>query len=267
MTNKAIIAKVTEVVAIPGADRIQAAKVLGEQVIVSNDVKVGDIGVLFPTGVVLSQEYASENNLFRESSWNKDSTKNGFFDQPPKVRAQTFLKVKSEGYFATVASLAFTGADLTGLKVGDSFDSLDGVEICKKWVNTTKQAKAGKSKARKQSTTPFFEKHVDSEQFRHFASTIPVGALLSFHAKVHGTSQRVTNTAVEKPITGWWNKLKARLQGNTYMIERKWEVVVGTRNVVLDTPGKDGYHGKEAFRFEVADMLKPYLEKRYDCVW
>lgn len=264
MGNKAIIAQVTEVHEIPGADRIHLARVLGESVVVSKDVGVGFIGVLFPVGVALSKEYAKKNNLFRHASMNEDQTKTGFFEESCRVRAQPFLKVKSEGYFATLESLVYTGVDLKLLKLGETFDVLNGQQICTKYISKETReriAKQGVAKPKKKVETPFFDKHVDSEQFRHFAERIPTGALLSFHAKVHGTSARVSHTLVEKPITGFWNKMKAHLSGNRELVDRKWDIVVGTRNVVLDNPEKEGFHGKEAYRFEVAEMLRPYLEK------
>lgn len=40
----------------------------------------------------------------------------------------------------------------------------------------------------------------------------------------------------------------------------KYKLVVGTRNVVLDSPEKEGFHGTEAYRFEVAEQISPHME-------
>lgn len=267
MTNKAIVAKIDAVEAIPGADRIHLAKVLGESVVVSKEWGVGYVGVLFPVGVALDPEYASQNNLFRHAAMNADISKTGFFEESARVRAQPFLGVKSEGYFASLESLSYTGIlhDLSmPLELGYTFDTLNGKRICYKYISpetAQKKGQQGPVKQKKATETPFFEKHVDSEQFRHFAERIPVGALLSFHAKVHGTSARVSHTLVEKEIKGFLPRIKNALFGDKTGREQKWDIVVGTRNVVLDNPEKEGFHGKEGYRFEVAEMLKPYLDK------
>ncbi len=127
--HKAFIAKIDKVQDIPNADRIHIAYVLGESVVVSKDWGVGKVGVFFQEGLQLSEEFCSENNLFRHSNKNKDNTKKGFFDDNRRVRAQPFLKQKSEGFFTTVESLSYTGVDLDSFKVSDSFDKLEGKEI------------------------------------------------------------------------------------------------------------------------------------------
>lgn len=259
--HKAIVAKVTEVQEIPGAEKIQVAIVLGERVIVSKDVGVGYVGVLFPVGLQLSHEFCHENNLYRHSSQNKDTTKAGFFEDSRRVRAQPFLGVRSEGYFTDIKSLEYATISGKVYDVGFTFDELNGIKICEKYISqATKEAiaKANRPKAAKKTLAPYFEKHVDSEQFKHNAHLIPVGALLSFHAKVHGTSHRCayTKVAVELPKWKQWvNKILPVFP------TEKWDYVTGTRNVVLTTPEKEGFHGSEAFRFEVTEMLKPHMKK------
>lgn len=263
MTNQAIVAKIDSIIEIPGADKIQVAKVLGESVVVSKDWGVGMIGVLFPVGVELSEDYTKNNNLNRNSDLNIDKTKKGFFEESRRVRCQPFLKVKSEGFFAQLDSLKYTGVDITTLKAGETFDTINGQIVCKKYISPESARKTGnanQAKQAKKNFAPYFEKHSDSEQFRHFARNIPEGALLSFHAKVHGTSARITNTIVQKEETRKWKKLWNKLTKKSNITEN-WEIVVGTRNVVLQTPEKEGFHGSEGFRFQVAKELEAYLEK------
>lgn len=57
MAHKAIIAKISAVEEIPGADKIHLATVLGEKVVVSKEWGVDHIGVFFPVDVQLSEEY------------------------------------------------------------------------------------------------------------------------------------------------------------------------------------------------------------------
>lgn len=259
--SKAIIAAVTNTVAIPGADKIHVAIVLGEQVIVSKDVGIGYIGILFPADTQLSEEYCFENNLNRHARLNKNPEKTGFFEASRRVRVQPFLKVKSTAYFADMASIAYAnGYKEIGLALGHTFDEIGGNKICNKYVSeaTRKSINAqNRPKMAKATLAPYFEKHVDSAQFKHSVAMIPKGALLSFHAKIHGTSHRSGLTKVVVELSKWKrlvNKLAPMFP------TEKWEHVVGTRNVVL-TAKKDGFHGSEQFRFDVMESLKPYMDK------
>lgn len=258
--HTAYIAKIDAVREIPGANAVQTAVVLGEDVVVSKDWAVGFVGVFFPVDLQLSKAYASANNLYRKAELNADSTaKPGFFDENGRVRAQPFLKVKSVGFFAKLDSLAFTGADVSKLKVGESFTELNGVELCSKYISpeARKAMASNGGKARKADLFPDFAKHVDSEQFRHLANTIEAGSVLSFHAKVHGTSFRVGRLPKVQQLSGFQKFVNRffKLYPETVMDD-----VIGSRNVVLADPNAEGYHGSEAFRYEVAEAIKPYIK-------
>lgn len=210
MAHKCIVAKVSEVVEIPGADRIHVAKVLGEDCIVSKEVGVGFEGLLFPADLQLSEEFCHENNLNRSSDLNKDKEKKGFFEKSRRVRVQPFLKVKSTAFFCGKESVAFTGTNLDELKLGVQFDELNGKKICQKYVSEeTKVAKGNKqTQQAKKNYAPLFDKHVDSEQFKHYAHTIPKGALLSFHSKKHGCFKGDTRVRMYDGTTQAINKIK-----------------------------------------------------------
>lgn len=266
--HKAIVAVVTEVIAIPGADKIHVAKVLGEQVIVGKDVGVGYVGVLFPVDLQLSVQYCHENNLFRKAELNKDTTKTGFFEESRRVRAQPFLKVRSEGYFASVDSLYYTLVKAGGeeLMLGKTFDTLNSFPICEKYISQATReliSKQGQPKQAKKNFAMYFEKHQDSAQFKHSVHMIPVGSLLSFHSKKHGTSfrQAYTKLSIELPK---WRQLINKIRPE-FFPTWQWGHVVGTRNVVLTSSEKEGWHGSEQFRFDVAKEIASHLEKGMQC--
>jgi hypothetical protein len=263
MSNyQAIIAKIDQVIEIPGADNIHIAKVLGECVIVSKTWQVGMLGVFFPAGTQLSVEYAAYNNLYRDKENNRDKEKAGFFDNNRRVRAQPFMKVKSEGFFADLNSLEFAG-DVSTLKQGNTFEEFNGKKIATKFINekTRQQAsnKAGQpGKARKKISTPLFVEHTDTGQIRHNMHRIEPGDLISIQTKKHGTSVRYTHTKVYTELPKW-KKFVNRFV--PIFPEFVWDYVVGTRRVVLNTPTKEGFHGSEAYRFEWLEKLKPYMAK------
>lgn len=205
-----------------------------------------------------------ENNLHRDSTLNKDNTLKGFFESNRRVRAQPFLGVRSSGYFASIESLEFTtGHKTVCVNLGQEFDELNGHKICQKYFSEqTKVAKvSGAAKQAKKDYAPLFEKHVDSEQFKHYAEKIPAGALLHFHAKVHGTSARMGFLPVLQELPKWKQLVNRICRTSVFKDKYEYGYVVGTRNVVLKDSKKEGFHGSEQFRYDVLEMVKPFLEK------
>jgi len=260
MTNQAIIAKVTEVIEIPGANNVHVAVVLGEMCVTSKNVQRGDVGVLFPEGLQLSEEYVRENNLSRKKENNKNPEKTGFFEENRRVRAQPFLKVRSTALFMSLESVEYAVGSGAVMSVGTQFDELEGKKICQKYMNerTRKAASQGQGKAQKKNATPAFLEHVETQQFKHVASTIRPGSLMYFHAKKHGTSGRTAHTRIIKSLP-FWKRMINKIA--PVFAEYEWGIVTGTRRVVLKTPEAEGFHGSEAFRYEISQKLAPVLPK------
>lgn len=271
---EAIIAKIDKVEEIPGANSIQIGwGVLGEVVVVSKSNAVGDVGIFFPCDLQLSPDYCKYNNLYRDKEKNVNPEAKGFFDDNRKVRAQKFMKVKSDGYFAPLESLQYTGICLDPLRevlpLGRKFNELklhpnsSPVQICCKYVspvNLMKSVQGTGKKGKVKPQAPLFREHTDTDQFKYNLHKIPVGALLSFHAKVHGTSARYGHTIVRRPPVTLMQRLLDKV--GLYNGEN-WEFVAGTRRVLLQNEHRDklGYNGPEAFRFKILDHLKPHLSK------
>lgn len=269
MSHKIIVARISAITSIAGADKIVAASVLGETVVVGKDSSVGDIGLFFPVDLQLSEQFCRENNLFRKAGQNADKTKTGFFDENRRVRAQPFLKVKSSGLFMPLSSIDYTGYCSADFIEGQAFDELNGVKLVQKYISKASKEKgeSNKIKTAKKDYAPFFAKHVDSEQFRHYADKIKAGSLVHIHAKVHGTSARMGFLPVMQELPKWKAKLNKWIghitKKKTFHEEYVYDYVVGTRNVVLKTGDetKVGFHGPESYRFDAFEQVKPFLEK------
>ena len=131
----AVIAKVDNIVALDNCSNVQAAIILGNQVIVSKDVQKDTIGIYFPLECALSKEYMKNNNLHRDSTLNLDTTQKRYFETNGRVRCQKFRGNKSEGLFMPLDSLSFLLSDkISELQLRDEFDKIEGVNICKKYV-------------------------------------------------------------------------------------------------------------------------------------
>ena len=135
MTYKAIICEI-KTRPHPNADKLQLADANGFQVVVGLDNYDGQLGIFFPTDGQLSEEYCKEHDLVGYSEQLEDGTKvkrGGYFPASRRVRAQRFRGERSDGYWAPIDTLEFTGFDVASLVVGDQIDSLNGVPLCNKY--------------------------------------------------------------------------------------------------------------------------------------
>lgn len=255
---KAVITKLTNVRPHGNADRLQLATVLGNQVVVGLDNYEGQLGIFFPTDGQLSEEYANANDLVGYTDEN-GIRQGGFFCSKRRVRSQKFRGEKSDGYWAPLSSLAFTGAHLDILEDGYELDELNSVRLCNKYyTQATKQAQ-GQRRSFARGETPMFRKHPDTSQFRYAAERIPEGAILTFTEKEHGTSGRFGLVRDPNKIPGKVKRFLARLF--RIPIETgEWVEMMGTRNVIVENAA-GGYYGDNLFRYEAVAPLRGQLRK------
>lgn len=226
--HEAIVAELTNVREHTNADRLRLATVAGHQIVVGIDNHDGQVGVFFYAELQLSEEYCAANDLIGYTDPETGEKKGGFFSKNRRVRAQKLRGEKSEGYWAPLSSLAFTGQDLTKLKVGDKFKELNGVPICDKYFTpATLKAIANRAANRANS---LFKKHTETRKLQYEIDRIPHGSIIYLSEKIHGTSGRFGYVLDEKPVK------QSRLQK---LFKRKPKVTVeydhliGTRNVIL----------------------------------
>lgn len=238
----------------PNADRLALGTVAGYQVVVGKDTPNGSLGLFFTSDLQLSEEYATANDLVRR----KDADGNaagGFFDPNRKVRAQRFRGERSDGYFASLDSLSFIeGFNPTTLTPGTLITEINGVPICKKYVNPHTARRLANQQSRKQPKGhPWFLEHVDTQQFGYNYDKIPSGSLVSLTLKVHGTSQR-SAAFIETPKPTFFQRLFRR----TPAPQRR--EMIGTRRVVLqDTISDNDFYGDDAFRRTAHDSFASRL--------
>lgn len=270
MSNyNAIIAKITAVVPIKNSDFIQSAFVLGESVIVNISHKVGDVGVFFPVGSALSPEMCRENNLFRDASMNLNPEASGFLEKNGRITAMKMRGAMSCGLFLPLESLNWAGNYPT--KLGENFGEIGKNKICSRYNPPPKQQSQGGGKASTKGKTtpkfiaPYFDKHIDTSQFKYNASSIQKGSVLYFHAKFHGTSARQQLGKVERKNSNWKNMINNityKLLGKNVLTRvSDYEMIIGSRNVLINDKNNNGYYGTNEFRVRAAEMITPHLRK------
>ena len=93
----AIVVEIKTIIPLENCTNVQGAIIMGNQVVVSKDIKVGDIGLYFPLECQLSKEYLSNNNLYNKPELNVDNTKKGYFDENGRIRWLFIRNRRSKG--------------------------------------------------------------------------------------------------------------------------------------------------------------------------
>ena len=241
-TNNCIITTLCNVRAHPNADRLKLATVLGTQVIVGLDAKDGDLVLYFDSNLRLSHNYLHYNNLYSSPEMNNDTNVKGYFGKNGRVRAQKFRGEISNGYVADLSSIdCVPGTKITVFEVGDEFTSVDGVEICSKYIVPTKSRQGQPRKP----ISKMFHKHWDTKQLMRESQLIPPNAKCYIEEKIHGTSGRTGNVLCDTNRP-WWK---------FWLPKEEWRVVSGTRRV-----DNIDFHMPQE-RKEIHDKIAPHLHK------
>lgn len=261
----------------PNADRLQLLEVFGTETCVPLDVKMGDIGIYFPTDLQLSEEFCVANDLLEKKDEN--GNKIGGYLHPTKrnVKCIRLRGEKSDGTYLPITCLDYL--NLTEMpKVGDTIDVLDGHEICQKYIPAVPAKPAGngsvKTGKRKTPIAPLFAEHVDTEQLPYNLDAFKPGDYVEITLKMHGTSGRTAHlpkhvgykdsfgTKAGNAIKKILNKLT-----NSHYEEHhdepiyEYGYVSGTRRVVLNDFNGPAYYASNDFREPHAKAFEGKLYK------
>lgn len=264
MSYKAYVVEIKELRKHSNADRLQIATVFGNDVIVGLDIKVGDKMIYFPTDGQLNYEFALENNLLRETLGGEKRI--GYLDPHKRnIKALRLRGEKSDGILTRYESLYKVLSEKwvnNNVKVGDSFDALKGVVICEKYIPKKDVVKnnitpTSKGKVRAKDVFPLFQRHTDTKQLMYNLESFREGDLVTITLKMHGTSQR-TSFTVKHREDSTLEKVSKKLFGLSK--PKTWELITGTRRVVLDSYD-GGYYGDNSFRKNHHERFEGKLNK------
>lgn len=201
----ATIIAVRSVVDLPKSDRIVGVPVFGFQAITGKGIEVGDLRVLFTAETQLSTEYAKFNNLHRHSDRNADPSVEGYLEDTRRVKALRLRGNVSNALLMPLSSLAFTGFDVTQLKAGDVFDTLNGVEVCRKYEIIRRGQRGlgvGRQTPKSQQRVDdlMFPKHFDTAQYMRNSHLVDGNDYVYVTQKLHGTSVRIGHIPVKRKL-------------------------------------------------------------------
>lgn len=288
----AVVVEIKTLLPLNNCNNVQAAIIMGNQVIVSKEVKIGDIGLYFPLETQLSEIYLKNNNLYRKPELNLDSLQKGYFEENGRIRCVKFRGHKSEGLFMPIQSLSFInlpGSRLsnsitsfkigndnififgtTELKINDVFDEFEGVEICRKYV-VKHNITHGVSEGKKSKSFKQFENKLVENQFRFHQDTsmlfrnldrINPNSLIQISFKIHGTSFISSKILCLKPLK-WYEKLLKKLGIN--IVDTHYDYVFSSRKVIKNkelNPNKQDYYSEDIWKIaheEVKEFLQDGL--------
>ena len=236
----------------PNADRLVLATCFGNTVCIAKDKYVeGEIGVYFETDLQLSMEFCEKNGLLAVYE-NGVNISGGYMD--PNKRNVRTIKLRgepSDGLFLPLACLEYTGVNMDELTVGTQIDTVNGHEICRKYIPRSNHPRtsaggAGKRVKRraKRSIAPQFFEHKDTEQLRYYLMNFKSGDHIEITRKLHGTSGRTAHVKVFKGMKRTFLDFILRREGTPIY---DWGYVSGTRRTVLDNYD-GGFYGNDSFR-------------------
>lgn len=234
MTGEAIFVRLKNIKPIEGADNIVQANVFGETVIVTKDYIERTPGVLFDCETQLSDEFCSNNNLYRDSKKNVNTEQTGYFEDNRRVRPIKLKGVKCSGFFAPLWYLDYAHKDPYSIfEEGKQFTSIAGSEICKKYEVPVKYSMGKQSKI-SYNITPTFREHFDTDHLMRHLSDIKPHDSIIITEKLHGTSGRASNTLIRKKR--WYDNILRKF-GIT--VGNEYKFAVGSRRVVKSIGGNE----------------------------
>lgn len=238
-----VIVQIPAINQLEGCDNIVGAPVIGYQAIVSKDTQVGDIGVVFTAETQLSEEFARVNNLHAHTHLNADPEAKGYLGDNRRVRAIKLRGHRSDALFLPLNALVYTGIDIDDLKVGDTFDTLNGHEICRKYVLPVKAGARPRIEKNKRTFTrvdsKYIPEHFSTDNYYRNADNIPADAYVVVTQKAHGSSLRTGHTIVARRLT-WRDRLARKLGVKVATTEHDY--VYASRRVIKDANADQSHY-------------------------
>lgn len=244
----AVVVRVPAVVDLPGLDNLRGVPIFGYQALVQKHVQAGDLMLLFPAEVQLSEAYVRANNMYRHAELNADPSAKGYIEDNRRVKALKMRGHRSDALLMPLSSLGLADHQLgLWLSEGSTFDTIDGQEICRKYVpKGVKEPRPGGLQAPKAQPVDkrVFPEHVDTDNFwRNIHKIRNHAGPMVITQKLHGTSGRWGRVPVARKLS-WLERLAKRL--GVRVQEQEFKLVSGSRKVIKGVvEGQNHFYGTD----------------------
>ena len=235
------VIKLPNKIPIKGLDNLVEVVHQGNSCLVGKDSNPDELYLFFPVECQISHEFLSNNNLYRHSEKNKDTTKSGFFEDSGRVKAIKFKGIISSGFIIPLSSL-LSLLDIHKFKVGDEFNTINGNTLCKKYKKPTNTPGAPGSKQYKSRLideivdSKMAPEHLDTSHLMKNIHKLSLTDTIAVTYKLHGTSARYYNTLVKRKLSLLERVSKlfgAKIQ------EYEYKFVCASRRVIKSVNGKE----------------------------
>ena len=229
----------------PNADKLWIVTVNFNNVITGVEPNIGDLHVYFPVLSVLNKDFIREINGYSSSTLNANPEIKGFFSDNPRVRPIKLRGEKSEGYLHPVEDVE-KFFNYSKLSEGNEFTTINGVDVCKKFVvrNTpgTPSEKGEKKQKKSRLVDGMFILHNDTSNLRKNIHKINPDDLIEISYKKHGTSVVIGNVPVKRELK-WWENLAKKV--GIPVTETEYDVIVSSRKVIKNASSNAGFYNED----------------------
>lgn len=203
------VVQIGETYPLKDCDNVVGTKFFTNQVVVPKDTPKGEVGVYFPAGCKLSDDFIKYNNLSRYPELNVDGEKKGYFEKNNRVKAVLFRKHESNGFYMPLRCLEYLLlSNVQDLKVGDRFNEINDIEVVTKYLPTKgKASNAASSLEMLGVVDGEFELHRDTKHFAQNVGALTLESEISVTLKMHGISAVVSKALANKKLS-IWEKIK-----------------------------------------------------------
>lgn len=226
-----------------GLDNLVALDVDGYQALVSKDITAGTRLVMFPAESQLSESFARARNLYSAPERNADPEAKGYLANNRRVRA-----IRLRGNISSALVLKVP-AEWGDVPVGTLLDTVDGVEVSRKFVAPVKQAGSipGTTPKWRRVDRAFLPEHIDTLNYwRYVDQVFEPSDYVVVTQKTHGTSVRIGRVPVKvKPS---WRTRLAKWMGLPVK-EFESDIIGGSRKVIKDpaVTGQNHFYSRDVW--------------------
>jgi len=268
------VIKLPKKVEIQGLDNLVSVNYQGNSCLIGKNANEEELYLFFPAECELNHEFLKANNLYRHTHLNLDASKKGFFEDNRRVKAIKFKGVISSGFIIPLSSLNYLYVQSTTswnksiipiLNIGDEFNIIAGIEICKKFVRQLPKVKGisnPKTKVLDEIVdSKFVPEHPDTTHLLKSVHKLNINDYIAVTYKLHGTSARYYNTLVKRKLS-----IKDRIAKflGIKIQEELYEYICASRRVVKscgfeELPNKNHYFKSGDLWSEIG---KKYFENK-----
>lgn len=265
------LVRIKEIKDHPNADRLKLTIINFAEVIIGDDVQVGDLMVFFPLESQINVDFLSDTSQFSSELLNKDATKKGYFDKNGRVRAVKLRGVWSNGILMPVSTVEDFFGKLD-CDENEEFDTINDLLCCKKYqipVKGENTARVGKKPKESRLVEGQVKLHVDTGRLDKNLFQLNYEDYISITYKLHGTSWWCSHVPVKRKLNVI-EKILKKIGVN--ITETEYDYVYGSRKVVkngfADKKCNDFYDGDiwSGIKNEMVDKIPKGFTLYWECV-